>query len=79
MRENRVLVLPVNILTVWRAGFTWMQRNIRYSRIFVLGIFDIVVLGIYDIVVWMQSSLAPPAPLLKGADGARLDTPEMQR
>jgi len=23
MRENRVLVLPVNILTVWRAGFTW--------------------------------------------------------
>jgi len=23
MRENRVLVLPVNILTVWRANFTW--------------------------------------------------------
>jgi len=23
MRENRILVLPVNILTVWRAGFTW--------------------------------------------------------
>jgi len=23
MRENRVLVLPVNTLTVWRAGFTW--------------------------------------------------------
>jgi len=23
MRENRVLVLPVNILTVWHAGFTW--------------------------------------------------------
>jgi len=23
MWENRVLVLPVNILTVWRAGFTW--------------------------------------------------------
>jgi len=23
MCENRVLVLPVNILTAWRAGFTW--------------------------------------------------------
>jgi len=23
MRENRVLVLPVNILTVWHTGFTW--------------------------------------------------------
>jgi len=23
MCKNRVLVLPVNILTVWRAGFTW--------------------------------------------------------
>jgi len=23
MHENHVLVLPVNILTVWRAGFTW--------------------------------------------------------
>jgi len=23
MCENHVLVLPVNILTVWRVGFTW--------------------------------------------------------
>jgi len=23
MCENRVLVLPVNILMVWRTGFTW--------------------------------------------------------
>jgi len=23
MHENRILVLAVNILTVWRAGFTW--------------------------------------------------------
>jgi len=23
MRENRILVLPINILTVWCAGFTW--------------------------------------------------------
>jgi len=25
MREDRVLVLPVNIPTVWHASFTWPQ------------------------------------------------------
>jgi len=25
MRENRILVLPVNILMVWCAGFTWLH------------------------------------------------------
>jgi len=28
MYENRVLVLPVNILTVWRAGFTWLHDTL---------------------------------------------------
>jgi len=28
MRENRVLVLPVNILTVWSAGFTWPRDTL---------------------------------------------------
>jgi len=28
MRDNRVLVLPVNILTVWRAGFTWPHNTL---------------------------------------------------
>jgi len=28
MCENRVLVLPVNILTVWRAGFTWLHDTL---------------------------------------------------
>jgi len=28
MCENRVLVLPVNILTVWHAGFTWPHNTL---------------------------------------------------
>jgi len=28
MCENHVLVLPVNILTVWRAGFTWLHDTL---------------------------------------------------
>jgi len=28
MRENRDLVLPVNILMVWRAGFAWRHDTL---------------------------------------------------
>jgi len=28
MRENCILVLPVNILTVWCAGFTWPHNTL---------------------------------------------------
>jgi len=28
MCENRVLVLPVNILMVWRASFTWPHNTL---------------------------------------------------
>jgi len=34
MRENRVLVLPINILTVWRAGFTWPHDTLPCVLIF---------------------------------------------
>jgi len=28
MRKNCVLVLPVNIVTVWHAGFTWLHDTL---------------------------------------------------
>ena len=31
MRENRILFLPVNILTVWRAGFLGRMTHYRVS------------------------------------------------
>jgi len=30
MRENHVLVLPVNILTVWHAGFNWPHDTLPF-------------------------------------------------
>jgi len=36
MRENRVLVLPVNILMVWHAGFTWPHDTLPCVLITVL-------------------------------------------
>jgi len=34
MRENRILVLPVNILMVWCAGFTWLHDTLPCVLIF---------------------------------------------
>jgi len=48
MRENCVLVLPVNILTVWCAGFTWPHDTLPCVLILhsVHGVI-VVVLGVF--------------------------------
>jgi len=43
MDESFVFVLPVNILTVWRAGFTWPHNTLLYVLIMEINDIDTII------------------------------------